>query len=96
MSKNEIKSKEQIVTALQKIFVASGIQKRYLFGSFIKGKKYNDIDVVIDPPKNFTLLDLARLGNKIEEKVGLPVDIVTFRSMDSQFRKNIEKEMTAI
>lgn len=56
MTKNKVRNKEQIVTALQRIFVE----------------------------------------NKIEEKVGLPVDIVTFRSMDSQFRKNIEKEMTAI
>lgn len=89
--------KEEIIKILKKIISKNRIKKAYLFGSFTKKKKnYNDIDVAIEAPDGFTLLDLSRVANYIEDKIGLSVDIVTLRSMHPKLKKTIQKELVAI
>ncbi|MBI5227078.1 nucleotidyltransferase domain-containing protein [Candidatus Micrarchaeota archaeon] len=75
----------------------SHIKRAYLFGSFARGqKKYNDIDIAIDPPKGFTLLDLSRIANSIEDQTGRNIDLVTIRAMNPKIKNAIKKEMVAI
>ena len=84
----------EIIKALKGIIRKNRIRKAYLFGSFAREQaNYNDIDIAIEPPKGFTLLDLARMANKIEEKVGVQVDLVTTRSMHPKLKASAEKEM---
>lgn len=86
--------RKEIIKVIKRIICKKHIKKAYLFGSFARGQaKYNDIDIAIEPPKGFTLLDLARMANKIEEKVGIQVDLVTTRSMHPKLKIIVEKEM---
>jgi len=89
--------RKEIIKIIRKAILQSHIAKAYLFGSFARSeKKFNDIDIAIEPPKGFTLMDLARLANNIEEKTGISVDIVTTRSIHPQLKPTIMKEMVAI
>lgn len=89
--------RKEIIKILKGIIRKNRIKKAYLFGSFARGQaKYNDIDIAIEPPKGFTLLDLARMANKIEEKVGVQVDLVTTRSMHPKLKIIVEKEMITL
>lgn len=89
--------RKEIIKALKGIIRKNRIKKAYLFGSFARGQaKYNDIDIAIDPPKGFTLLDLARVANNLEKAVGVQVDLVTTRSMHPKLRNIVEKEMIAL
>ncbi len=89
--------REKITGVLRQLLAESRIGKAYLFGSFARGeKKYRDIDIAFDPPPHFSLLDLSRLGIRIEEKIGKPVDLVTLRSMHPKIKSIVEREMVPI
>ena len=89
--------RRDIRAVLKEAVRQNGIEKAYLFGSFARGAdKFNDLDIAIEPPQGFTLLDLSRLANKIIEKTGLPVDLVTLRSLHPKLRATIEREMIAL
>ena len=87
----------QIIEIIRKIVLKNGITKAYLFGSFArKESKYSDIDLIIEPPKGFSLLDLSRVANSLEDLVGKNFDIVTFKGMNPKLKKIIKNEMVAV
>ncbi len=89
--------RKKVIGILRKIISKNHIKKAYLFGSFARGqKKYNDIDIAIDPPKGFSLLDLSRVANNIEDETGSNVDLVTIRAMNPKIKNAIRKELVAI
>jgi len=89
--------RKEIIRVLKGIIRKNQIKKAYLFGSFARGQsKYNDLDIAIEPPKGFTLLDLARMANRIEEKIGMQVDLVTTRSMLPKIKDSIKKELITL
>jgi len=89
--------KKDIIRILKEIIAKNNIKKAYLFGSFTrKQKKYNDIDIAIEAPEGFTLLDLSRVANRMEERTNTQVDLVTLRAMNPKLKKVIKKEMVAI
>lgn len=93
----KLMKKSEIIKAIKRIFAKNRIKEAYLFGSFTRsGEKYNDIDIAIEPPEEFTLLDLSRVANALEKKTGVGVDLVTLRSMKPGLRRMVEKEMVAL
>ncbi|HLC68262.1 MAG TPA: nucleotidyltransferase domain-containing protein [Candidatus Bilamarchaeaceae archaeon] len=89
--------REKIIKILKGEVSKNHIKRAYIFGSFARKRpRYNDIDLAIEPSKGFSLLDLSRMANVIEEKTGIHVDLVTLRSMHPELKKIIEKEMVAI
>ncbi len=94
---NAFMKRQEIIRELRKILSESGISQAYLFGSFARGeKKFNDLDIAITPPEHFSLLDLSRLANRIEERTGIGADVVTLRAMHPEIRKNAAKEMVPV
>jgi len=89
-------NRKEIIRILKETMSQSKVPKAYLFGSFARKEKYNDIDIAIEPPKGFSLLDLSRLANIIEERIGVHVDIITTRSIHPKIRPFIEKEMVSL
>ncbi len=88
--------KGKIVEILKRVTLRHGIKKAFLFGSFARGEKYRDIDLAIEPPDGFTLLDLSRVANEINEKIGIEVDLITTRSIHPLLKKAIQRDMVAI
>lgn len=58
--------------------VAGERVKVWLFGSRLDdGKRGGDVDLLVQSTPVVGLLDRARLKNRLEQRLGLPVDVVT-------------------
>lgn len=59
------------------------VKKAALFGSIVRGtaKVTSDVDILIDPPDRFSLLDLAGLKIDLEEALNRSVDIVEYQAI---------------
>lgn len=88
--------RETTIQIIKKILKNYGIKKACLFGSFARGEKFNDIDVIIEPPRGFSLLDLSALANRLEEITGFKFDILTFKGISPYMKKYIKKEVLDI
>lgn len=88
--------KQAIINIIKKMLSEYGVKRVSIFGSFARKEKFNDIDLLIDPPKGFSLLDLSALANKLEETTGFKIDIVTRKGLSPHLKKYIEKEAVSI
>lgn len=89
---NNIKS--QILPILKE----SGILHSFIFGSYArkKQKKGSDLDLMVELEKNKTLLDLVVLKLRLEKKLGIKVDVLTFDSVHPNIKTAIMKEKIEI
>jgi len=73
-------SQQEIVKKIKPILRKQGVKKAALFGSVARGdnKKNSDVDILIEPPKKFSLLDLSGLKIDLEEILNKKVDILTY------------------
>ncbi len=71
-----------------------GIAHAALFGSFARGDTHaaSDVDLLIDPPPGMTLLDLARLENRLTDALARAVQIVTFEDLHPRMREQVQRE----
>ena len=75
------------------------LRKRYkvrelgIFGSYSRGeqKKSSDVDILVKFNPNATLFDFVGLGNYLEEKLKIKVDVVSERGIRPELRSNIIK-----
>ena len=67
-----------------------------MFGSFSRGeqKKESDLDLLVKFKKKLSLLNLIHLENRLSEKLGLKVDLITEGALTNQkIKKEIEKDL---
>ena len=75
------------------------LRKRYnvkelgIFGSYARGqrKKTSDVDILVKFSPKATLFDFVGLGNYLEEKLKIKVDVVSERGIRPELRSNIIK-----
>ncbi len=81
---------EQIVAILRQFDIVHAA----LFGSFARGDAHaaSNIDLLITPPPGTTLLDLARLENRLTDALARPVQIVTVEELHPGMRERILRE----
>ena len=86
--------KQQIIPILKKYHV----KKASLFGSYVRGgaKKRSDIDILIEPPKHMSLLDLVGVELELEDLLKKKVDLVTYNSLHPLLKDRILKEQRII
>ena len=93
---NDLKSiKPQIIRILKK----RGIKKAGIFGSYAKGenKKRSDIDILIQPTNDMSLLDISSLKIELEESLNRKVDLVSYKYIHPYLKKEIlESEVRII
>ena len=65
-----------------------------VFGSAASGKDRDDsdLDLLVDPSPETSLLDVAKLQLKIEAAVGIKIDLLTPRALPSSFRDRVLSE----
>lgn len=68
-----------------------GVKKAALFGSVVRGDttSESDVDVLIEPPDDFSLLDLAGLHVDLEETLEKKVDLVEYDAIKPILRDRI-------
>ena len=80
------------------------LRKRYnvkelgIFGSYSRGeqKKTSDVDILVKFNPNATLFDFVGLGDYLEEKLKIKVDVVSERGIRPELRSNIFKGVLKI
>lgn len=69
-----------------------------VFGSVLHGRdtEKSDIDLLVDPTAETTLMDLARIKGQLQKCLGVPVDVLTPKSLPASFRKRILDEAAPV
>mgnify|MGYP001595731083 FL=1 len=80
------------------------LRKRYkvrelsIFGSYSRGeqKKKSDVDILVRFNPNASLFDFVGLGNYLEEKLKIKVDVVSERGIRPELKNSIVKDVVRI
>ena len=69
-----------------------------VFGSVLHGQDHegSDLDILIDPTPQTTLLDIVRIQKNLQNRLGIKVDILTPRALPKSFRDEIINEARPI
>ena len=93
------KSIGQIKSKINKILKKHGVVRAGIFGSYARGEQNekSDIDILIQPSENMSLLDLSGLKIELEENLGRKVDLVSYKYIHPYLKERIlESEMRII
>jgi len=65
-----------------------------IFGSVLHGNDSDssDLDLLVDPTSDTSLLDIARIQNRVQVLLGVSVDVLTPRALPEQFRDQVLSE----
>lgn len=93
-SNNVKKLKLKIARALKKY----GIKKAGVFGSFVRGeeKASSDIDILVEIPERINLYGVIGIKFELEDVLGRKVDLVEYKSIRPELRKEILGEEVRI
>ena len=69
-----------------------------IFGSYARGqqRKSSDVDILVRFNPNATLFDFVGLGNYLEEKLKLKVDVVSERGIRHELKSSIVKGVVRV
>ncbi len=70
------------------------IKRASVFGSYARGeqKRGSDFDLLVQTPKGMSLFGLLKLERDLKKKLGVDVDVVTFRSIHHLLAPFIKKD----
>jgi len=68
------------------------------FGSVLHGSDSDesDLDLLIDPTPETTLLDIAKITVELEALLGVSVDVLTPKALPEKFREQVLAEAVSI
>lgn len=69
-----------------------------VFGSVLHGDDVEggDLDLLIDPLRQTTLMDIAAIQVDLERMLGVPVDVLTPKALPESFRDAVLAEAEAV
>jgi uncharacterized protein len=80
---------------MQKVLRSYGIERAGIFGSYARGeqRKRSDIDIIVDiTGLRISLFRFARLKRELEDKLGMKVDLVTYKSLKPRIKQRVLDE----
>lgn len=65
-----------------------------VFGSVLHGNdsEGSDLDLLVEPLPDTTLMDIARIQNKLQKLTGVTVDVLTPNALPKSFRDKVLSE----
>ncbi len=80
--------------AIRRMVLDSGMANPRFFGSVIHGEdaEDSDLDLLVDPSPETSLLDMAKLQIQLEAAVGIKVDLRTPKFLPATFRDKVLAE----
>jgi predicted nucleotidyltransferase len=74
---------QEIKEIILPILCRHGATRAGLFGSIVHGRlrKDSDIDVLVELPRNLSLLDVVGIEQELEDAIGRPVDLVEYAAL---------------
>ncbi len=98
---NVRKKSNEINKLIQKIILIlkkNNIKKAGVFGSYARGdfNKNSDIDILIMPPKDMSLLDISGIKIELEDDLNKKVDLVSYNYIHPKLKDRILKSEVKI
>jgi len=81
--------KSRVVEKLREALRAGGVKLAVLFGSFTEMDSFRDIDIAVYLEDPGDLDRILELGAKLEEKIGIPVDVAPLHALPPRFRLKV-------
>lgn len=80
--------------ALREIVARHGAVRPRIFGSAVHGDDTDtsDLDLLVDPTPRTTLMTLAAIQLDAERLLGVPVDVLTPKSLPRRYREQVLRE----
>ena len=65
-----------------------------VFGSVLRGldTEGSDLDILVDPTPETTLMDVAAIQVELEHLLGVSVDVLTLKDLPAKFRDVVARE----
>lgn len=75
-----------------------GVKRSSVFGSCARGEAEagSDVDLLVDLPDKYTLLDVIHLKQQLEDALGRGVDVVEYDAIKPSLRESILSEQVEI
>lgn len=69
-----------------------------IFGSVLHGTdtETSDLDLLVDPLPEATLIDLGAIQDELEESLGISVDVLTPKELPQSFREHVLREAAPV
>jgi predicted nucleotidyltransferase len=69
-----------------------------VFGSVLHGDDHegSDLDILIDPTPNTTLMDVAKIQVELETLLGVSVDVLIPKGLPDKFRNSVLAEAVPV
>jgi uncharacterized protein len=80
--------------AVRRIVLDAGLANPRIFGSVVHGDddESSDLDLLVDPSADTSLLDLAKLQVELESAIGVKVEVRTPKFLPESFREKVLAE----
>ncbi|MBK1629161.1 nucleotidyltransferase [Thiohalocapsa halophila] len=80
--------------SIRRIVAAHHASHPRVFGSVLLGKDHDgsDLDLLVQPTAETSLLDIARIQVELEAQLGVRVDVLTPNALPAQFRDRVLHE----
>ena len=77
--------------AIRSVVLAHRALNPRIFGSVLSGHdtENSDLDILIDPTPNTTLMDIAAIQVKLENLLHVSVDVLTPNTLPDKFRNSV-------
>lgn len=84
----ELEQYQQLILPVLKRYF---IKRAAIFGSFAKGNisADSDVDLLIEPEKDFTIFKMLRLEEEISEIIKRKVDVVEYSALKPSIKKEV-------
>jgi len=84
--------------AIREIALSHRVQNVRVFGSVLHGDdtEDSDLDLLVDPTPETTLMDIGAIRYELKELLGLAVDVLTPRALPDKFRDIVLQEAKPI
>ena len=69
-----------------------------VFGSALHGDDTDDsdLDLLVDPTPETSLLDIAKIQNRLQKMLGISVDVLTPKALPDSFRAKVLAEAVLV
>jgi hypothetical protein len=84
--------------AIRRMVLESGMANPRLFGSVAHGEdsETSDLDLLVDPSPETSLLDIAKLQIRLEAVTGIKIDLLTPKALPGSFRDKVLTEAVPV
>lgn len=80
--------------AIRRIVLENRSTNPRVFGSVLHGDdtESSDLDLLIDPTPETSLMDLARIQNRLQDLLGISIDVLTPKFLPESYRSRVVSE----